>query len=594
MTIQEYLQRNKLITDGSFGTYYVGKYQTDEIPEAANTEYPDRVSNIHHSYIEAGARLIRTNTFASNTVLLSSDWASVEQNIRAAIRLAKDAVKSKDIFIAGDIGPIPDTSSPNTETDLLAEEYYQIARIFAEEGIQILTFETFPDMEHILPAISRIKKEYPLFIMMQFCVDQFGYSASGLSAKKLLEEAASVPEIDAIGLNCGVGPGHMNQIYGKVDLHSDKYLIALPNAGYPKRLRGRQIFFNNNTDYFTEKMTELSVAGVDILGGCCGTNPSFIKAISSALDIRQSVKSASILSHTEVEAYKKKSGFFCQEDGTVKDKKLIAVELAPPVSANDEKLLEAAHFLRNEDVDVLTFPDSPSGRTRIDSVLMAEKIRRSTGMCVMPHICCRDKNAIAMRSLILGAHINDIHNLLIITGDPIPSLARQTVKSVFNFDSVGLMKIVRDMNQEYFPDAPMVYGGAINQGRRNIEVEIKRVKRKMEVGAEFFLTQPVFSKNDADRVRYIKESTGARILCGIMPLISRKNASFMKNEIAGVDVTDEIIQRYPEHGTKEEGEAVGVAIAREIIEYTKDFADGYYFSFPFNRVHLLKEIRKSL
>ena len=212
----------------------------------------------------------------------------------------------------------------------------------------------------------------------------------------------------------------------------------------------------------------------------------------------------------------------------------------------------------------------------------------------MPHICCRDKNAIAMRSLILGAHINDIHNLLIITGDPIPSLARQTVKSVFNFDSVGLMKIVRDMNQEYFPDAPMVYGGAINQGRRNIEVEIKRVKRKMEVGAEFFLTQPVFSKNDADRVRHIKESTGARILCGIMPLISRKNASFMKNEIAGVDVTDEIIQRYPEHGTKEEGEAVGVAIAREIIEYTKDFADGYYFSFPFNRVHLLKEIRKSL
>ena len=594
MTIQEYLQRNKLITDGSFGTYYAGKYQTDEIPEAANTEHPDRVSNIHHSYIDAGARLIRTNTFASNTVLLSSDWASVEQNIRAAIQLAKDAVKSKDIFIAGDIGPIPDTSSPNTETDLLAEEYYQIARIFAEEGIQILTFETFPDMEHILPAISRIKKEYPLFIMMQFCVDQFGYSASGLSAKKLLEEAASVPEIDAIGLNCGVGPGHMNQIYGKVDLHSDKYLIALPNAGYPKRLRGRQIFFNNNTDYFTEKMTELSVAGVDILGGCCGTNPSFIKAISSALDIRQSVKSASILSHTEVEAYKKKSGFFCQEDGTVKDKKLIAVELAPPVSANDEKLLEAAHFLRNEDVDVLTFPDSPSGRTRIDSVLMAEKIRRSTGMCVMPHICCRDKNAIAMRSLILGAHINDIHNLLIITGDPIPSLARQTVKSVFNFDSVGLMKIVRDMNQEYFPDAPMVYGGAINQGRRNIEVEIKRVKRKMEVGAEFFLTQPVFSKNDADRVRYIKESTKARILCGIMPLISRKNASFMKNEIAGVDVTDEIIQRYPEHGTKEEGEAVGVAIAREIIEYTKDFADGYYFSFPFNRVHLLKEIRKSL
>ena len=447
-------------------------------------------------------------------------------------------------------------------------------------------------MEHILPAISRIKKEYPLFIMVQFCVDQFGYSASGLSAKKLLTDAASVPEIDAIGLNCGVGPGHMAQILTKADLNSDKYTIALPNAGYPKRLRGRQIVFNNNSNYFAEKLSDLSDIGMDILGGCCGTNPSFIKAISSSLNIRQTPKTQKIPPHTECGTPKKKLGFFYQEDGTVKSKKLIAVELAPPVSSNDEKLLDAAYFLQNEGVDVLTFPDSPSGRTRIDSVLMAEKIRRSTGMCVMPHICCRDKNAIAMRSLFLGAYINDIHNFLIITGDPIPSLARQTIKSVFNFDSVGLMKIAKDMNNEFFPEAPMTYGGAINQGRRNLEVEIERVKRKMESGAEFFLTQPAFSKEDADRIHYIKEATDARILCGIMPLISRRNALFMKNEIAGVSVTDEIIEKYPENCSKEEGEAVGITIAREMMEYTKDFVDGYYFSFPFNKVHLLKEIMK--
>ena len=590
MIIKEYLKQNKLITDGSFGTYYAEKYQTDDMPENANTAFPARVLEIHSSYINSGSKLIRTNTFASNTALLSSDWAAVEKNMEAAIEIAKMAVSDKEIFIAGDIGPIPERTMRNSDTDPLAEEYYQIARCFTQKGIDILTFETFPDLEHILPAIKRIKEEYPLFIMVQFCVDQFGYSSSGLSAKKLLEAAASVPEIDAIGLNCGVGPGHMAQIYEKVNLNTEKYLIALPNAGYPKRIRSRQLIFDNNCGYFADKLTDLSAFGMDILGGCCGTNPAFIKALSETLRTDQSPKTKRALKEEAEKSPVNNKGFIYNEDGTLKNKKLIAVELAPPVSSNDEKLLEAAHFLQDEDVDVLTFPDSPSGRTRIDSVLMAEKVRRATGMCVMPHICCRDKNAIAMRSLFLGAHINDIHNFLIITGDPIPSLARQTIKSVFNFDSVGLMKIAQDMNEENFADTPISYGGAINQGRRNLEVEIKRVKKKMETGAQFFLTQPIFSREDADRVRQIKEETDARILCGIMPLISRKNALFMKNEIAGVFVTDEIIARYPENGSREEGEAVGVAIAKEIIEYTQEFADGYYFSFPFNRVHLLKKI----
>lgn len=208
----------------------------------------------------------------------------------------------------------------------------------------------------------------------------------------------------------------------------------------------------------------------------------------------------------------------------------------------------------------------------------------------MPHICCRDKNAIAMRSLLLGAHINGIKNLLIITGDPVQSMVRQTVKAVFNFDSVGLMNIVKDMNEEIFTESPMFYGGAINQGKKNLEVEIQRVHKKMEAGAEFFLTQPIFSKEDADRVKRIKEETGARILCGIMPLVSRRNALFMKNKIAGVPVTEELIERYPENATMEEGEAVGIAIAKEMMSYTESFVDGYYFSFPFNRVHMLEKI----
>lgn len=221
---------------------------------------------------------------------------------------------------------------------------------------------------------------------------------------------------------------------------------------------------------------------------------------------------------------------------------------------------------------------------------MAEKVSRETGMCVMPHICCRDKNAIAMRSQLLGAHINDINNFLVITGDPIPSVVRASVKSVFNFDSVGLMNIISDMNQEQFAGKPVIYGGAINQGRVNFKVELERVKKKMEAGATFFMTQPVFSDEDIDRLRQIKEQTGARILCGIMPFVSLKNAMFMKNEMTGIEVSDEIIARYKECVTKEDGESVGVEIAKEVIEKTSDFVDGYYFSFPFNRVYLLERI----
>ena len=271
-------------------------------------------------------------------------------------------------------------------------------------------------------------------------------------------------------------------------------------------------------------------------------------------------------------------------------KKLIAVELAPPAGIDDEKLMDAAHLLQRSGVDVLTFPDSPSGRTRADSILMAGKVARETGMCVMPHICCRDKNAIAMRSQLLGAYINGIHNFLVITGDPIPSMVRTTVKSVFNFDSVGLMQILADMNEEQFAQAPVSYGGAINQGRRNLEVEIGRVKKKMAAGATFFLTQPISTKESADRVRRIKEETGARILCGIMPFVSLKNATFMKNEMAGIDVTDEVLARYRADMTREEGEQAGVQLAKEVINMTEDFADGYYFSFPFNRVTMLEKI----
>lgn len=593
MNIREYLKKSKLIADGSFGTYYSQKYKTVDIPEYANISAPQRISEIHTEYINSGAKLIRTNTFASNTYSLDCSIEQVKENIKAAYKIAKGAVEQsgKEIFIAGNIGPVPAVFQPDFEA--VEEEYYQIAKTFIDEGADILCFETFTQSEHIMPAIKRIKEECNPFIIVQFCVNQYGYSEAGESAERLVSETAFSKCVDAVGLNCGVGPAHMQQILSRINLNNNCFATAMPNAGYPLLVRNR-VKYADNPIYFASKVNDMALLGADIIGGCCGTTPDYIREVAKTVDLTPTVKSDETSANNENEKPVIKKSFFRNADGTIKDKKLIAVELAPPFGADDKKLLEAAHMLKGLGVDVLTFPDSPSGRTRIDSVLMAQKVKNVTGFEVMPHICCRDKNAIAMRSTFLGASINDINNFLIITGDPIPVMARQVVKSVFNFDSVGLMRIADEMNSEALKDSPLTYGGAINQSRRRIESEIKRVQKKMEAGAEFFLTQPVFTAEDAERLRRVKEETGARILCGIMPLVSRKNALFMKNEISGVNVTDEVIERYPENADREDGENVGVELAKEMIAATRDFADGYYFSFPFNRTYLLKRIIQEL
>ncbi len=593
MNIREYLKKSKLIADGSFGTYYSQKYKTVDIPEYANITAPQRISEIHTEYINSGAKLIRTNTFASNTYSLDCSIEQVKENIKAAYKIAKEAVEQsgKEIFIAGNIGPVPAVFQPDFEA--VEEEYYQIAKTFIDEGADILCFETFTQSEHIMPAIKRIKEECNPFIIVQFCVNQYGYSEAGESAERLVSETAFSECVDAVGLNCGVGPAHMQQILSRINLNNNCFVTAMPNAGYPLLVRNR-VKYADNPIYFASKVNDMALLGADIIGGCCGTTPDYIREVAKTVDLTPTVKSDKTSANNENEKPVIKNSFFRNADGTIKDKKLIAVELAPPFGADDKKLLEAAHMLKGLGVDVLTFPDSPSGRTRIDSVLMAQKVKNVTGFEVMPHICCRDKNAIAVRSTFLGASINGINNFLIITGDPIPVMARQVVKSVFNFDSVGLMRIADEMNSEALKDSPLTYGGAINQSRRRIESEIKRVQKKMEAGAEFFLTQPVFTAEDAERLRRVKEETGARILCGIMPLVSRKNALFMKNEISGVNVTDEVIERYPETADREDGENVGVELAKEMIAITKDFADGYYFSFPFNRTYLLKRIIEKL
>ena len=587
MNLHQVLEDKHIIFDGGFGTYYSEITSETKAPEFGNVTNPQAVVQIHSEYIEAGANIIRTNTFASNINSLCEDDESeeikiqrVRENISLAVSHARKAIKKsgKEVLIAGDIGPI---NSP------VENEYICICDEFINNDVKVIVFETFSEMDSIIPAIEYIKeKATDTFIIVQFCINQFGYTNLGIRGEKLLAQAAECGLVDGAGFNCGVGPGHLYTLLSKMSLPQDIYLTALPNASYPKLIKDRMVFLKNE-NYFADKMQDIAELGIDFLGGCCGTKPDYIRLLSGNVSKKKKVEKIGITSYNDKECpIKNDVSFYADKNG----KKLMAVELSPPLDADYTKIMDAANMLKKCDVDVLTFPDSPSGRTRADSILMATKVLRETGLCVMPHICCRDKNAIAMRSLMLGAHINDINNFLVITGDPVSTLMRQDVKSVFNFDSCGLMKIMKDMNEEHFAQKPLVYGGAINQGRKNLDIEINRVKKKMDMGATFFFTQPIFSKEDADRIKRIKEETGARILCGIMPLVSKRNATFIKNEMTGINVTDEIVQLYNDVEGKEEGEMIGVKIAADMMKLVSDFADGYYFSIPFNRVYLLEKI----
>lgn len=621
MNILESLKDKLLVADGAFGTCYVGMYgeQGTVAPELANMRHPERVLEIHKEYVKAGVGLIRTNTFAANTASLDADMDYVISNVRAAVKLAKQAAEEdveaadcvrtsdavvtevdesgtyrKKVYVAGDIGPIP--ADAGLTLNERVSQYKLLGEAMQDMGVDIIWFETFPEFNVLESVVKHLKTRKDTPVMVSFCVNQFGYSNCGFSARALLSQVAGNQDVDCVGFNCGVGPYHMLQLLKKLDIDCGKPVSIMPNAGYPKFTQSRLVF-NDNKEGFIDKIQDIAALGADIIGGCCGTNPEYIHQITERVENGDIAKAAKV--HVE-----KQQSDDAPKDNFLKGRlarggadaknfgghKLIAVELAPPVDVNDQKLLDAAHILKQSHVDVVTFPDSPSGRTRADSILMAEKVHKETGLRVMPHLCCRDKNAIAIRGSVLGAQLNGIKDFLVITGDPVPVMFRQTTRSVFNFDSVGMMKLLQSMNEEVFSGDKITYGGAINQNRLNTKFEIDRIKRKMEAGAEFFLTQPVFSRAQAQILRDMKAETGATILVGIMPLVSRRNALFMKNEMAGIEIPDEIIERYGENATRQEGEDCGIQIAREILGYTADFADGYYFSFPFNRVHMLAHI----
>jgi len=576
------IKEKPLIFDGAMGTYYASICQNPLSKcELANIYDRNTILNIHKSYINAGCQAIRTNTFGANRVSLESDFSTVKEVIVKGYEIALEATNGTDVLVFADIGPIA-----LLEKDDLWVAYKEIVDVFLESGAKYFVFETFSDNE-CFPELSRYIKEknWQAYVLMEFAVSPEGFTRTGKSGKKLIEEIANLPTVDACGFNCFSGPYHLLQFIKTLNI-KNKTISVMPNSGYPTIINNRT-FFDNSKEYFASKMLEIVKQGVAIIGGCCGTTPEYIK---------ETVTKLKGLSPSEVVPDIKRENIQIKKP-VVKNlllekinsgKKIIAVELDPPIDTNIDFFINSARILKEQGVDAITIADCPIARARVDSSLLACKLKREMDITTIPHLTCRDRNINATKALLLGLNIEGINNVLVVTGDPIPSAQRDEVKGIFNFNSAILANYISTLNETTF-SYPFNICAALNLNARNFNSQLAHAKKKMENGVSMFLTQPILTEQAFENLKMARQELTARILGGIIPIVSYKNALFMNNEVSGIKVSDRIIELYKDI-TREEATRLAIEISTEIANRIYPYVDGYYLITPFKRIDIITEI----
>ncbi|MFL8709679.1 bifunctional homocysteine S-methyltransferase/methylenetetrahydrofolate reductase [Clostridioides sp. GD02377] len=581
MNINEYIKDSILVFDGAMGTYYSKLKNNAFNCEMANINDASTILSIHREYIRAGCKAIKTNTFAANEILLECDFKTVKDIIKNGYEIALEATKNTDVFVFADIGPIPALN----DRDLLSD-YKKIVDIFLELGATNFIFETFSNDEYLPEISSYIKKKQPnSFILTEFAVNPEGFTRLGKSGAKIFESISKNKNIDALGFNCISGPHHLLHFIKTIDIN-DSIVSIMPNAGYPTIINNRT-FFEDNSDYFSEQMLEILNQGIHILGGCCGTTPEFIKKTVDIINSSYRGESAIekvISSKEKIKPISKNKLLEKLEVG----KKIIAVELDPPIDTDIEFFMSSAKKLKDHGVDAITIADCPIARARVDSSLLACKIKRELDITPIPHMTCRDRNINATKALLLGLNIENIDNVLVVTGDPIPSAERDEIKAMFSFNSSILANYIKTLNENTF-NTPFNILGALNINAINFDSQLKHAKIKIENGVTMFLTQPVLTEQALINLKKAKEILPAKILGGIIPVVSYRNACFMNNEISGITVSQNIIDLYKDT-SKEESTKLAINISTQIAKEIEPYVDGYYIITPFKRIDIICDI----
>ena len=583
LDVRKLLAQRPLLFDGGMGTYY--KAKPGQECEQANLTDPDGILAVHRAYLAAGADAIKTNTF-SLPRLAAAQQPGWEQLADAGWQLAAKAAGETGAAVFADLGPAPDTENLPAE-----QVYLAVAKRFALLGARNFLFETLSTEEGVLEAIRALKQTVPeAFVLVSFAVLPDGYTREGRYCAELVRRMAQSGVVDAVGLNCVSAPGAMRALVQQLG-DAGLPLSVMPNAGYPVVARA-QVRYQGKPEYFARELSRLAAEGVRILGGCCGTTPQHIAALRTALDALPEALPAAPAAKpaaTAKPAVETNDAFLRKLRA---GQRVIAVELDSPKDADLTAYLEGARRLQAAGADLLTIADCPIARARMDSSLVACRVHRELGMNVLPHMTCRDRNLNATKALLLGLYAEGVREVLAITGDPIPTAERDEVKNVYQFNSRKLAKYIVSLAGEgrEMP-SPITVFGALNLNARNFEVELRRAAEKLENGMSGFLTQPVLSAQAVENLKKTRETLGerAKILAGILPVVSQRNAIFMENVVNGIHVDEAIIQKF-EGLDRAAGEELGLEVSVQAAKAAAPYADGFYLMTPFNRVALMERL----
>ena len=616
-----------VVFDGAMGTMLYAKgVFINQCYDELNLKAPDLVREVHATYAKAGAEVLETNTFGANRVKLTQYGleSQVGEINRAAARIARD-VAGDDHLVAGAVGPLGVRIEPYgpTSVDDAYKAFHEQMSALKEGGVDCFLLETFGDLAEIAQAVRAARAVDPTIpVIAQMTIGVDGRTSYGASAEDLARTLDKL-DVDVIGLNCSVGPQAILEAIEKMAGATRKKLSAQPNAGMPRDVGGRSMYMAS-PEYMASYARHLVQAGAKIVGGCCGTTPEHVRAMvqgvrplaprvagtgNQSVGNRESGigngkptgNAGSTVTGSRPKGcppvpFEQRSHFAAK---IARGEMVTSVEIVPPRGVDASKMLSDVAALKREGVDAVNVPDGPRAQSRMGAVMTSLLIEQQVGIETVTHYCCRDRNLLGMLSDLLGASAMGLRNILLITGDPPKMGPYPDATAVFDIDSIGLTNLVNNLNHGLDPGgnpigAPTRYaiGVGVNPAALDPALELKRFEYKVEAGAEYAITQPVFDVAQLERFLREIEHVRIPIIAGIWPLVSVRNAEFLANEVPGVVVPESVTTRMrrANEKSKEHAVAEGIAIAREMLGSVKSAVQGAQVSAPFGKVELALQV----
>jgi methionine synthase / methylenetetrahydrofolate reductase(NADPH) len=595
-----------LVADGAMGTaLYTKGIFLNRCYDELNLSLPALIRDVHQDYLRAGAQILETNTYGANRKRLAGFGFAekLRQINQAGVRIAKEVAQDQ-AFVAGAVGPLGVRLEPlgpvsfAEARDLFREQVTALV----EAGVDLIILESFRDLDELREAVLAVReaagREMPL--IAQVAIEDDGTLEDGTSAANIALALTQWP-VDVIGLNCSSGPRVMLEAIEAMAPHTAKPLSAMPNAGLPMTVDGRNLYLCS-PEYMAQYSRRFLEAGAKIVGGCCGTTAAHIKEIRNEA---RSFQPAGQVHTVQVE--EPKEAPHAQAKIPLPDRsglgaKLAAcqfvpfVEILPPKGVDAAKEIAGAKLCKDAGIDCINVPDGPRASARLSAQVTCQLIQQHAGIEAVLHFCCRDRNILGIQSELLGAHAGGLRNLICITGDPPRMGTYPDATAVFDVDSIGLIRIANNLNQgldlggnPMGSQTSLLIGAGANPGSLHIDEELRRVEKKVEAGAEYFVTQPVFDLRLLEEFLERTAQFKIPVIAGIWPLTSLRNAEFMVNELR-VPVPGEYMERMRGADTAEAARAAGVAIAREMVEQVRPLTAGVQVSAPFGRYEMAIEV----